>query len=82
MRSIKRVFERAKTIKAVLQQPGGRSFAVKPVMLNASFAEIPWMGRLLLDGLFDGNTAFAWKHCPRIRRGSFMESIFRGYSLA
>jgi hypothetical protein len=38
VRSIEGVFERGKTIEVVLQQPGGGSFTVKPVMLNASFS--------------------------------------------
>jgi hypothetical protein len=82
VRSIEGVFERGKTIKVVLQQPGGGSFTVKPVMLNASFPEIRWKGRLLLDGLFDGEHYFRVEalsaHSTRFVHGEHFSGILIG----
>lgn len=47
-------FEKGKRIKVTLNPPESGKFTFKPVVLNAEFPEVRWLGKLLVTGIFDG----------------------------
>ena len=85
MRSVEGTFDQGTTIKVVVQQPGGSSYTFKPVVLNGSFPEIRWRGKLLIRGLFDGEHFFRVDelalHSTRFVHGEhFLESSSDGWA--
>jgi hypothetical protein len=82
VRSVEGTFDQGTTIKVVVQQPGGSSFTFKPVVLNGSFPEIRWRGKLLIRGLFDGEHFFRVDelalHSTRFVHGEHFSGILIG----
>lgn len=58
IRSLTGSFQKGNKIKVVLSSPDGGSFAFEPVILQAKFPEIRWLGKFLFKGLFDGEHYF------------------------
>jgi hypothetical protein len=82
VRSVEGTFDQGSTIKVVVQQPGGSSYTFKPVVLNGSFPEIRWSGKLLIRGLFDGEHFFRVdelaRHSTRFVHGEHFSGILIG----
>lgn len=58
IRSLNGTLVEGNSIAVTLNPPDGGSFTFKPVVLRSKFPELRWKGKLLIQGLFDGEHYF------------------------